>query len=140
MDKKVFKLVHSQAKQGAIACINSPDYDGFVLTLQPPCRSLDQNSKLHACLSEISRQVKFQGGKLSSDDTKRLLLDAFCRVRQAEGNPLSNSGRLVPSLDGSGVVQLGLQSRSLSRADASEFIEYLIAWGVDQGVKFSDYE
>jgi hypothetical protein len=46
----------------------------------------------------------------------------------------------VPSLDGSGVVQLGLQSRSLSRADASEFIEYLIAWGVDQGVIFSDHE
>ena len=140
MDKKIFRLVHSEAKIGAIACINSPDYDGYVVTIQEPTRNLEQNSKLHACLSEISRQVKFQGGKLSSDDTKRLLLDAFCRVRQAEGNPLTNSGKVVPSLDGSGIVQLGMQSRNFKKADASEFIEYLIAWGVDQGVIFSDYE
>lgn len=138
--KKIFKLVHNQARQGAIACINSPDYDGYVVTLQKPTRNLLQNGKLHACLRDISKQVKFMDNRtLSLDDTKRLLLDAFCRVRKAEGNPLSTNSRLVPSLDGTGVVQLG-GTRNLSKADASEFIEYLIAWGVDQGVKFSDYE
>ena len=100
---------------------------------------MEQNSKLHALLNDISKQQTFQESKLSADDWKRLLIDAFCRVRQAEGNPLSNSGRVVPSLDGSGIVQLGMQSRNFKKADASEFIEYLIAWGVDQGVIFSDH-
>ena len=140
MDKKIFKLVHNQARQGAIACINSPDYDGFVVTIEEPLRNILQNNKLHSVITDISKQSTFQGERLSSEDWKRLLIDGFCRVRQAEGNPLSNPGRVVPSLDGSGIVQLGMQSRKFKKADASEFIEYLIAWGVDQGVKFSDYE
>ena len=140
MQKRIYRLVHTQARQGAIACINSPDYDGYVVTIQEPTRNLEQNTKLHALLNDISKQQTFQESKLSADDWKRLLIDAFCRVRQAEGNPLSNSGRVVPSLDGSGIVQLGMQSRNFKKADASEFIEYLIAWGVDQGVIFSDHE
>ena len=139
MQKRIYRLVHTQAKLGAIACIKSPDYDGYVVTIQEPTRNLEQNSKLHALLNDISKQQTFQESKLSCDDWKRLFIDAFCRVRQAEGNPLSNSGRVVPSLDGSGIVQLGMQSRNFKKADASEFIEYLIAWGVDQGVIFSDH-
>jgi hypothetical protein len=43
-------------------------------------------------------------------------------------------GRIVPSLDGSGIVQLGLQSRKLTKEQASEFVEFLYAWSTQNGV------
>ena len=138
MDKKLFKLVHNQARQGAIACINSPDYDGYVVTLQKPTRNLEQNSKIHVVISLISKKATFQGERLDTEDWKRLLIDAFVRIKAAEGHPIRKSGKVVPSLDGTGIVQLGLQSRSFSKEIASEFIEYLNAYAVSVGVDFKD--
>ena len=138
MDKKVFKLVHSQAKQGAIACINSPDYDGYVVTIQEPTRNLEQNSKIHVVISLISKKATFQGEHLDTEDWKRLLIDGFVRIKATEGQPIRKSGKVVPSLDGSGIVQLGLQSRSFSKEIASEFIEYLNAYAVSVGVDLKD--
>jgi hypothetical protein len=46
-------------------------------------------------------------------------------------------GRLVQSLDGERIVQLGMQSRRFSKEDASEFIEWLEAWGATNGIIFS---
>jgi hypothetical protein len=43
-------------------------------------------------------------------------------------------GRIVASLDGTGIVQLGLQSRKLTKEQGSEFIEFLFAWAAQNGV------
>jgi len=69
--------------------------------------------------------------KLNREDWKRLLIDAFARIKAAEGNPLKGYGRILPSLDGTGFVQLGVQSRDFRKSEASEFIEYLYAFGAD---------
>ena len=55
----------------------------------------------------------------------------FCKER---GLP---AGQLVQALDGQGLVQLGLQSRKLSKDEAIEFCEYLIAWCTNNGVVLS---
>jgi hypothetical protein len=46
---------------------------------------------------------------------------------------------VLPSLDGSGVVQLGIQTRRFTVRQASEFIEYLFAWGAENGVVWSEH-
>ena len=43
-------------------------------------------------------------------------------------------GKIVPSLDGEGVVQLGLQSRKLTKAESAEFIEFIYAWAAQAGI------
>lgn len=47
-------------------------------------------------------------------------------------------GRVVPSLDGSGIVVLNRSTRKMSKADMSELIEFVTAWAVDQGVQIGE--
>jgi len=115
--------------------------DGWVFTApSAPNRGLGQNAKCHAMLADISRQYEFECGKLDVEDTKRMLVDAFARVKAAMGEPLPGHGISVPSLIGNGVVQLGIQTRRFSKELMAEFITYLHAWGIDHGVRFSDSE
>ena len=58
-------------------------------------------------------------------------------MRQA-GTPVHHDGRVVPSIDGRRVVQLGIQSRDFYVGEASAFIEYLFAFGVEHDIKWSD--
>jgi hypothetical protein len=46
-----------------------------------------------------------------------------------------NAHAIEVSLDGERVVQLGWQSHKFSVEDASEFIEWLYAWSVQQGIE-----
>lgn len=71
-------------------------------------RTIEQNSALHALCNEVAQQRIWAGKHLDAEAWKRLFLDAWARAterRQVE---------IVPSLDGSSIVQLGIQSRSLS--------------------------
>jgi hypothetical protein len=97
-------------------------------------------------IGDIAEQCHFLGRKRDRETWKRLLIDAYVRVARenakAEGNPdpFSGQGEVVPSLDGTGVVQLGVQSRGFKVKQASEFIEYLFSFGAERGVVWTDPE
>jgi len=113
--------------------------DGWLFTPpSEPTRSLDQNALLHAMLTDIARQYEFFGQKRDVETVKRLLVDAFARVKAEMGEPLAGHGDTLPSLGGHGAVQLGVQTRHLSKALMGELIEYLYSWGADNGVRFTD--
>ena len=97
-----------------------------------------QEEKYHAMIGDIAKQVDLVGERRDVEDAKRLLIDAFARVMAANGTPLRQQGRIIPSLDGSGFVQLGIQSRRFTVSEASEFIEYLYAFGAEHGVVWSE--
>tara|TARA_R110000787_G_scaffold28921_1_gene78686 strand:- start:1051 stop:1476 length:426 start_codon:yes stop_codon:yes gene_type:complete len=137
LNKKTFILSHNLARYGACALIKTVP-EGYVCTIQKPSRGLKQNALIHALVSDISKQCKFSNQKLSSTDWKRLLIDGYARIKADEGEPLSGWGRVLPNLDYSGVVQLGIQSRNFTKKQASEFCEYLYAWGADNNVEWSD--
>lgn len=101
------------------------------LEIKPEKKSRDQEEKYHAMIGEIAKQAQHVGSKWSSDDFKRLLIDQWA----SETN--RKLGRLVQSLDGDRIVQLGMQSRKFSKEDASEFIDWLEAWGATNGIVFS---
>lgn len=101
------------------------------LEIKPEKKSRDQEDKYHAMIGEIAKQAQHVGSKWSSDDFKRLLIDQWA----SETN--RKLGRLVQSLDGDRIVQLGMQSRKFSKEDASEFIDWLEAWGATNGIVFS---
>lgn len=102
-----------------------------MVTLQEKVKAREQEEKYHAQIGDIAKQCKFMGQKFDREDWKRMLIDAFARVKAGEGNPLKGWGRIVPSLDGAGFVQLGIQSRGFTKSIASEFIEHLYAFGAD---------
>lgn len=97
----------------------------MVMEIKPVTRSLEQNSKMWACLTDISKQVNWYGHKLSPDDWKHVL-SASLRKQRA-----------VPGIDG-GFVVVGLSTSQMTIAEMSEMIELAHAFGADHGVKFND--
>ena len=97
----------------------------MVMEIKPVTRSLEQNAKMWACLTDISKQVNWYGQKLSPDDWKHVL-SASLRKQRA-----------VPGIDG-GFVVVGLSTSQMTIAEMSEMIELAHAFGAQQGVAFHD--
>ncbi len=113
--------------------------DGWILRRpEEPKKHRIQEERYHAMLGDIAKQVSFFGLKRDLETVKRLLVDAFCRVMAANGEPIQGWGTVLPSLDGTGVVQLGVQTRRFKVHEASAFIEYLFAYGDENDVVWSE--
>jgi hypothetical protein len=104
------------------------------LEIKAQSRSEEQNAKYHAMLSEIATQAQHLGAKWSAEDWKRLLVDLFAKETGLQG------GKIISSLDSTGIVQLGLQTRDFTKEQAMEFITFLEAWGATNGIIFKDVD
>lgn len=97
------------------------------IELKEPKRSIPQNDRMWAMLTEVARQKPWHGIKLSPDDWKLVFLDA-----------LKREVRMVPNIDGNGFVNLGRSSSDLSKEEMGELMELIAAWGAQNGVTFSE--
>lgn len=97
------------------------------IELKEPKRSLPQNDRMWAMLTDIARQVPWHGIRLAPDDWKLIFLDALKREL-----------RLVPNIDGTGFVNLGRSSSDLSKQEMSDLMEIIAAFGAQHGVEFND--
>ena len=102
------------------------------MEIKAESKSRDQEEKYHAMLGEIATQAQHLGAKWSTEDWKRLLVDLYAKETGLEG------GKIIPSLDGQGIVQLGLQTRNFTKEQAMEFITFLEAWGASNGIIFKN--
>ena len=91
-------------------------------------RSLEQNAMYHSIIHQIAKQARHLGSTWDADDFKRLLVWQW--AKEVGISP----PKIVPSLDGEGFVQLGLQTRKFTKQQASEFTEWLMAWCAQNGV------
>jgi hypothetical protein len=126
MTAKVFRLVHEQAINNAIAYIRNAAH-GMVVKISEPNRSLDQNATQWPILKAFSEQLQWpvngQMIKMSEDEWKDVLTAAFRK----------ESLRMAMGLDG-GMVMLGMRTSQMSKRDFSEYIEFLYATAADRGV------
>lgn len=90
-------------------------------------RSVPQNARFWASLTDIARQVEWHGVKLSADDWKLVFMDA-----------LKQEMRLVPNINGTGFINLGRSSSDLSKEEMSDLLELIYSFGANYGVKFHD--
>lgn len=111
---------------------------GHMVVISEPTKKRIQESRYHAMLLDIAKTWVFLGHKWDAEDVKRLLVDAFAKVMRDAGTPLHHDGRIVPSIDGQRVVQLGIQTREFYVREASDFIEYLFSFGAEIGVEWSE--
>ena len=100
---------------------------GTVVTFKESKRSIPQNARLWACLTEIATQVPWHGLKLDSEDWKCVFLDA-----------LKRESRIVPNMDGNGFVNLGRSSSDLTKDEMSDLMALIEAFGANHGVTFKD--
>lgn len=89
-------------------------------------RSLDQNSKLWAMLTEVAAQAEHSGKRYTTDQWKVLFM-AAC----------GNEVQFLPSLDGTTFIPWGSRSSDLSKEEMTQLIEFILAWGAEHGVRFS---
>lgn len=101
----------------------------LTLEIKAESKTRDQEEKYHAMISDIARQANHQGARWETEDWKRLLLDDFAKQANLP------KARIVASLDGTGIVQLGLQSRKFTKEQGSEFIEFLFSWAAQNGIE-----
>ena len=95
------------------------------VVIREPKRSLDQNAKLWAVLSDVSRQVDWHGQRLTKEEWKDVMTAALKRQK------------VVPGLDG-GFVVLGTSTRRMSKQEFSDLLELIQAFGAEQGVEWGD--
>lgn len=95
-------------------------------------KSREQEEKYHAMIGDIAKQASHLGSKWDSESWKRLLVDLFLRE-----NGMYN-GKILQNLDGTGIIQLGFQTRNFTKEQASEFVEWLHAWGAENGITYTE--
>ena len=129
MDKKQFFLRSSQVRLNCIEFIKDlPTDDKKPLVVK--IRSLEQNSKLHALLSDISKQCKFNGQKRDIDTWKMIMVSAH---KIATGG----KAEMVIGLEGE-VINLRESTAQMSVKRLASLIEYVQSWAVDNDVILSD--
>lgn len=94
-------------------------------------RSLDQNAKMWAMLTEISDQLPWQDWQrreitMSKDEWKDFLTATFKREQ-----------RMVMGEDGASFVLVGSRTRTMGVGEMADFITFIEAFGLQRGVAFS---
>lgn len=102
---------------------------GTRVEFKAPKRTIPQNDRMWAMLTDVATQVPWHGLKLSPDDWKLLFLDA-----------LKREVRMVPNLDGNGFVSLGRSSSDLSKAEMGDLMTLIEMFGAKHGVRFHTWE
>jgi hypothetical protein len=102
----------------------------LTLEIKDASKSRVQEEKYHAMIGEVAKQASHMGSKWDAESWKRLLVDQFCKDSGIK------TGVVIPNLSGDGIVQLGMQTRKFTKEQASEFVEWLHAWGAEHGVTY----
>jgi len=106
---------------------------GWVVTIAPPGRSLDQNAIFHAACDDIAKaKPEWNGLRMDAEDWKQLLILSHAVATQGDGI------RLTQDLEGQGLVQLRESSARMSKARATSLIDYTISWATSHGIRLRD--
>lgn len=98
---------------------------GAVVNVREAKRTLDQNARLWALLSDVSR-AKPEGRTHTAEVWKALFMSACGHAVQFE-----------TGLDGT-PFPVGFRSSRLTKAQMSDLQEFISAWGSERGVRWSD--
>ena len=104
---------------------------GTRVEFKAPRRSLPQNDRMWAMLTDVSEQATWNGDVLTPTEWK----DMFTAAVKIASDP--HSVRAVQGLEG-GLMLLGLHTSDMSTAEMTELLDYIEAWGVQHGVEFHD--
>lgn len=120
----MWRLVHQEARRRAVqGVLDAPE--GHVVTIKPPTRSLEQNAALWAMLNDIASQVVWHGRKLDAESWKHIFTSSLKRQD------------VVPNLEGTGFVVLGLSTSKMSKSEMSDLLELIAAFAASNNVTLS---
>lgn len=108
-------------------CRNAPL--GTRIEFKESKRTLPQNDRMWAMLTDVSTQAEHNGRRYTPDQWKIIFMHACGREVQ-----------FIPALDGSTFLPWGQSSSELSKQEMSELIDFIGSWGAEHGVTFQEPE
>lgn len=129
--KIILKLTGEAAKKAACREILAAPV-GHIVRITPETRSLDQNAKLHAMLTDISKQAKYLGAKRDLEFWKGLFVSGW-QIATGE------RPEIVPGLEGE-FINIRESTTTLGVKRMASLIEYVTAWAVSNGVRLTEPE
>lgn len=118
-------ILNSEASRATARRLADIAPPGSVLTVKPPGRTISQNDRLWAMLSDVSRAMP-DGRRLTPDAWKAVFMNACGHAVQFEHGL---SGEPFP---------IGFRSSRLSKTQMGELMDFIDAWGTENGVEWSE--
>jgi len=127
MSRALLVLAGDKERRKAHAWIEQAPVNTRV-ELKRPRRTLPQNDRMWAMLTDVASQVEWDGKKRTPEVWKDLFTAS---VRAAKGGL-----EVVPGLNG-GIMLIGLHTSDMTVEEMGELLDWIEAWGVQNGVQFS---
>lgn len=102
---------------------------GSVVEISLPTRTLPQNARLHAMITDVARQVEWAGAKRNVEAWK----DIFTAALRSANHGLD----VVPGING-GFVLLGMHTSRMTKAELGDLMTLIEAFGAEHGVEFTE--
>jgi len=125
MTGQTIRLVGSSQRELAKRLIDAAP-PGAVVNIRPATRTLDQNARMWALLSDVSRS-KPEGRELTPEVWKALFLHS-----------LDHAQRFEMALDGRGMVPVGFRSSRLTKEQMGDLMHLIEEYGARHGVVWSE--
>jgi hypothetical protein len=119
--------IHSPADRARVANWASKAPTGTRIEFKASKRTLPQNDRMWAMLTDVARQATHGGKRYTVEQWKVLFMHAC-----------GNEVQFLPALDGSTFIPWGGRSSDLSKNEMSDLIEFIFAWGAENGIEWSD--
>jgi len=123
-DKETARHLMGNAFNSALRRLDS---GAVVVTLSCETRTIEQNDKLWAMLTDLSKKITYYGKKRTTAAWKDIVTVAW----QAE------TVELVPSFDNTKLIAVGLSTSDLGVKAFAEVVEVIYMMGADFGIEWS---
>ena len=98
---------------------------GTVIEFRKARRTMDQNARLWAMLTDVAQQVQWYDQKLSAEDWKDIFTASL------------RKSRVIPGIEAGSFVVLGMRTSDMTKDEFSNLIELIHAFAAERGVVFS---
>ena len=128
MDRN-FTLKDRQTRRDVAVIVNQLPL-GTRIVVKDRSRTDEQNRAIHGLIGQILKQRPMHCGiAMDMASYKAIFMHGL-------GRELT----MLPSLDGKGLVPLGLSTSALSAKDFSDLVEFVLAWATQEGLTIKHFE
>lgn len=115
--RETFRLVHKSARANALYAVSTAP-DGYVVTVRPAGRSLDQNARLHAMIADAVTGgfATDDGRRLDTEDAKTAFVTGWMIHEGIESDIVLFNGR---------PVQLRRSTTTFTKAELGSLMDFI---------------
>ena len=126
MSRALIQIHNDESRKRAVEWVHKAPPE-TVIEFRRVRRSTPQNARLWAMLTDVAEQATLRGKLYKADQWKVIFMQALGREMKA-----------LPTLDGRTWFPAGYSSSKLTKDEMSDLIDFMHAWGAENGVTFNE--